>query len=255
MPQHPTPRQKRKVVDVIAEESKIVDLNNKRTRAKIDVALQMKTISPKTDNQTKFFEQYEKGKMMCGLGSAGVGKSFIATYLGMRSIMNKEQDKLIIVRSAVSTRNSGFLPGTLEEKEEVYKAPYKEIVNDLFDNGTAWCSLSKKEIIRFVTTSYIRGITIDNAVIIIDEVQNFTTHELLSVLSRIGKNSRVIIIGDTKQCDLDAKTGKTCFDDLKALTNRMWEWFSVVNFNHDDIVRSGFCKALIIAAEEVIYQN
>jgi phosphate starvation-inducible protein PhoH len=195
-------------------------------------------------------EGYARGANVIAVGSAGTGKSFIASYLALNSLFKKEVDKIVVVRSAVATRDMGFLPGNIQEKSEVFSIPYKQIFNDLCENGTAWDILQKKGMVDFITTSYVRGITLENSIIIIDEFQSMTTHELYSVLTRTGKGSRLIICGDTKQTDLDGKKEKSCYDWFMNVAGKMGEWFNVTTFVHQDIVRSPFVKALIIATEE-----
>lgn len=212
--------------------------------------LQVRHISALTWAQTDMIEGYARGANVIAVGSAGTGKSFIASYLALNSLFKKEVDKIVVVRSAVATRDMGFLPGNIQEKSEVFSIPYKQIFNDLCENGTAWDILQKKGMVDFITTSYVRGITLENSIIIIDEFQSMTTHELYSVLTRTGKGSRLIICGDTKQTDLDGKKEKSCYDWFMNVAGKMGEWFNVTTFVHQDIVRSPFVKALIIATEE-----
>lgn len=212
--------------------------------------LQVRHITPLTWAQTDMIEGYARGANVIAVGSAGTGKSFIASYLALNSLFKKEVEKIVVVRSAVATRDMGFLPGNIQEKSEVYSIPYKQIFNDLCENGTAWDILQKKGMVDFITTSYVRGTTLENSLIIIDEFQSMTTHELYSVLTRTGKGSRLIICGDTKQTDLDGRREKSCFDWFMNVAGKMNDWFNVTTFIHQDIVRSPFVKALIIATEE-----
>lgn len=212
--------------------------------------LSCRHIEAATFAQTQMIEGYARGAHVVATGSAGTGKSFIASYLALNSLFSREVEKIVVVRSAVPTRDVGFLPGTLQEKTEVYTIPYKQIFNDLCENGTAWDILTKKFMVEFITTSYVRGITLDNAVVIIDEFQSMTPHELYSVLTRMGVGTRVIICGDTKQSDLDGKREKSCFDWFMTVSQKMGDWFEVINFTHHDIVRSKFVKDLIMAVED-----
>jgi phosphate starvation-inducible protein PhoH len=212
--------------------------------------LQVRHISALTWAQTDMIEGYARGANVIAVGSAGTGKSFIASYLALNSLFKKEVEKIVVVRSAVATRDMGFLPGNIQEKSEVFSIPYKQIFNDLCENGTAWDILQKKGMVDFITTSYVRGITLENSIIIIDEFQSMTTHELYSVLTRTGKGSRLIICGDTKQTDLDGRKEKSCYDWFMNVAGKMGEWFNVTTFVHQDIVRSAFVKSLIIATEE-----
>jgi phosphate starvation-inducible PhoH-like protein len=212
--------------------------------------LTVRHITPMTWAQTNMIESYARGANVVAVGSAGTGKSFIASYLALNSLFSKEVEKIVVVRSAVPTRDMGHLPGTLQEKSEVYTIPYKQIFNDLCENGTAWDILTKKNMVEFITTSYVRGITLENSVVIVDEFQSMTSHELYSVLTRMGKGTRLIICGDTKQTDLDGRKEKSCYDWFMGVATKMPEWFDTTNFLQQDIVRSDFVKALIMAVED-----
>lgn len=211
--------------------------------------LKVRHISPMTWAQTDMIENYARGANIVAVGSAGTGKSFIASYLALNSLFSKDVEKIVVVRSAVPTRDMGHLPGTLQEKSEVYTIPYRQIFNDLCENGTAWDILTKKNMVEFITTSYVRGITLENSVVIIDEFQSMTPHELYSVLTRAGRGTRLIICGDTKQTDLDGRKEKSCYDWFVGVSEKMPEWFATTNFIQSDIVRSDFVKALIMAVE------
>ena len=211
--------------------------------------LKVRHITPMTWAQQNMVEAFARGANIVAVGSAGTGKSFIASYLALNQLLGKQVEKIVVVRSAVPTRDMGHLPGTLQEKSEVYTIPYKQIFNDLCENGTAWDILTKKNMVEFITTSYVRGITLENAIVIIDEFQSMTAHELYSVLTRAGKGTRLIVCGDTKQTDLDGRKEKSCYDWFMGVTQKMPEWFDVTNFIQSDIVRSDFVKALIMAVE------
>lgn len=213
--------------------------------------LTVKHVTPMTWPQENMIEAYARGANVIAEGSAGTGKSFIASYLALNSLFNRDVEKIVIVRSAVPTRDMGFLPGSLQEKTEVYTIPYKQIFNELCENGTAWDILNKKGMVEFITTSYVRGITLDNAVVIVDEFQSMTAHEMYSVLTRIGQNTRLIVCGDTKQTDLDGRKEKSCYDWFMGVARKMSDWFEISTFQRNDIVRSAFVKSLIIAVEEV----
>ncbi len=212
--------------------------------------LSIKHIEPMTWAQTDMMEAYARGANVVATGSAGTGKSYIASYLALNTLLQRQVGKIIVVRSAVPTRDMGHLPGSLQEKSEIYTIPYKQIFNDLCENGTAWDILVKKNMVEFITTSYVRGITLENCVIIIDEFQSMTSHELYSVLTRTGKDSRIIVCGDTKQTDLDGRREKSSFEWFMGVVQKMPAWFHQTNFLKEDIVRSDFVKALIMAVEE-----
>lgn len=213
-------------------------------------------VKPLTDRQQdafRFWFQREESSLAL-TGSAGTGKTLLACYLGINEVLNPntEQKQLIIVRSAVETRSQGFLPGTKEEKEAVYQLPYVDAFGKLFKRSATYQDMVDAGIIKFVTTSHVRGLTFDNSIVIIDESQNLSFHELSSVITRVGNNTRLIILGDTNQNDLHAKRGTEVsgFADairiLKSLND-----FDVVTFTHDDIVRSKMVKDWIIACERL----
>lgn len=211
--------------------------------------LKVRQVKPMTWAQEDMIEAYARGANIVAVGSAGTGKSFIASYLALNSLFSKQVDKIVVVRSAVATRDMGHLPGSLQEKSEVFTIPYKQIFNDLCENGTAWDILTKKNMVEFITTSYVRGITLENSIVIIDEFQSMTAHELYSVLTRAGKGTRIIVCGDTKQTDLDGRKEKSCYDWFMQVVDKMPDWFNCTTFIHSDIVRSDFVKALIMAVE------
>lgn len=212
--------------------------------------LKLRHISPMTYAQQNMIESFARGTNVVAVGSAGTGKSFIASYLALNQLFTKQVEKIVVVRSAVPTRDMGHLPGTLQEKSEVYTIPYKQIFNDLCENGTAWDILTKKNLVEFITTSYIRGITLQNSVVIIDEFQSMTAHEMYSVLTRAGIGTRLLVCGDTKQTDLDGRKEKSCYDWFMKVVEKMPNWFDTTNFLSQDIVRSEFVKALILAVED-----
>lgn len=213
--------------------------------------LTVRNIDAKTDAQDDFLDSYAQGFNIVGVGSAGTGKSFLSLYLALKEVESNRKQRVIIVRSAVPTREQGFLKGTLEEKEAVYELPYKDIVNDICGNGTSYDALKKHDKIQFITSSYVRGLTFDNAVIVVDEFQSMHQEELYSVLTRVGENSRVIVIGDTKQCDLNPRREESGFDWFMKICKKMKDQFEIVEFKPQDIVRSGFVKSLIIANESL----
>lgn len=206
-------------------------------------------VVPMNETQRQMIFAFSQGLNIVAYGSAGTGKSYVGCALALEKLFKRQSEKIVIVRSAVSSRSLGFLPGNLDEKADPYKAPYKQIINRLCGNGTAWDILIKKEMIEFITSSYVRGITIDNATVIVDEFQNCNQNEAMSILTRVGENCQVILLGDTKQTDL--KKDESCFDWVMSVAQRMPRWFDLVHFYPKDIVRSGFCKDLIIAIEGV----
>lgn len=205
--------------------------------------LQLEEIEPLTKNQLIAFES-EKNLVLHGV--AGTGKTFISCYLAFDDMVKKQYSNLVIIRSAVPTRDIGFLPGSEKDKASVYEEPYKEVANELFNRGDAYQILKTKGLVHFMTTSYIRGITLKDSVILIDECQNMTFQELDSIITRVGKYCRVIFCGDFEQSDLK-NNGLLSF--LRILETM--GAFDMVNFEVQDIVRSHFVKEYLIAKKEI----
>ena len=211
----------------------------KRRKTLAGVNFELREIEPLTRNQLKAFETTDHLVLH---GLAGTGKTFISSYLAFDDMAKGDFQKLIIIRSAVPTRDIGFLPGTEKEKSSVYEEPYKDISNDLFSRGDAYEILKQKNIVEFMTTSFIRGITLRDAVILIDECQNMSFHELDSIITRIGENCRVIFCGDFRQADLRSNGLKDFFRVLERM-----HAFTFIEFEVEDIVRSDFVKQYIIS--------
>lgn len=213
----------------------------------------IKTIQPQTSTQEDMFHAWMNGDNIVATGSAGTGKTFIAMYLALQEvIVQQEQSKIIIVRSAVPTREMGFMPGSLEEKSALYEVPYHNICAELVGRKTTYPDMKEAGIIEFVTTSFIRGLTWDNTVVIIDECENLTFHELDSIMTRIGHNSRVIFAGDITQTDLDGskRMGESGMVRFLRVIQEM-KYFATIVFSKHDIVRSDFVKSWIMAKEDV----
>ena len=211
----------------------------KKRKTLAGVNFELREIEPLTRNQLKAFETTDHLVLH---GLAGTGKTFISSYLAFDDMAKGDFQKLIIIRSAVPTRDIGFLPGTEKEKSSVYEEPYKDISNDLFSRGDAYEILKQKNIVEFMTTSFIRGITLRDAVILIDECQNMSFHELDSIITRMGENCRVIFCGDFRQADLRANGIKDFFRVLERM-----KLFTFIEFEIEDIVRSDFVKQYIIS--------
>lgn len=212
----------------------------------------LKTFAPLTENQQLFFENYKLGDYFMMLsGSAGTGKSFISIYKSLEEVMDKGTPyyRLIIIRSAVQTRDVGFLKGSLEEKTSLYEAPYEQIASTLFGKKEAYQRLKEQGYIEFITTTAIRGMSLDNAIVIVDECQSMTYHELSTVITRVGHQSKIIFVGDTKQNDLIKKSSETSgLPQFIQVAETMSE-FTRIHFTPDDIVRSGLVKSWIVAEE------
>jgi phosphate starvation-inducible protein PhoH len=209
-------------------------------------------IKPLNEPQKQMFESYFTDNFIVANGSAGTGKSFCSIFLALNDVLSKDrpQKKIIIVRSAVPSREIGHLPGTEDEKLEPYEAPYKDIFAELLGRDLAYDKMKKKGIVKFVPTSFIRGLTWDDAVIVVDEVQNMTFYEINSVITRVGANSKLIVIGDQIQTDLyRRRNDKSGIEEFIRIADRMSEFDHVVFTSHD-IVRSAFVKSWICALEE-----
>ena len=214
----------------------------------------LKTFEALTGNQQVFFDAYKKGSYAFMLmGSPGTGKSFISLYHAIADVLNRETPykKLVIVRSSVSTRDSGFLPGSLDDKMSIYEEPYKQICGDLFGRSDAYDRLKEQGYIEFLSTSYLRGTTFNDSIIFFDEIQNANWSEMKTVIGRTGTRSKVILSGDYSQNDLTkSRHDQSGFKELHKVVERMAE-FDIINFTTDDIVRSSFTKNFIIACEEL----
>jgi len=215
----------------------------KRSRTLAGASLTLREIEPLTRNQVRAFDS---NKHLILHGLAGTGKTFISCYLAFDDMAKGEYEKLVIIRSAVPTRDIGFLPGTEKEKSSVYEEPYKDIANEIFGRGDAYGILKQKSLVEFMTTSFIRGITLKHAVILIDECQNMSFHELDSIITRMGQNCKVIFCGDFRQADLK----QNGMQDFLKILKRMNE-FDFIEFEVEDIVRSEFVKNYIIAKNEL----
>lgn len=212
------------------------------------LTFRLKDVQPLTDNQRLTFDYYDTGKNLLLHGIAGTGKSFLSIYLSLRSILSDQcrYKKLVIVRSVVPTRDMGFLPGNNKEKAKVYEAPYQAIFNELFDRGDAYEFLKNKNLVDFISTSFIRGITLNDCIIVVDEIANMTLHELDSVITRVGKNCKIIFCGDFRQSDFTKDHERNGLKDFMRIINKM-ESFEFVDFDENDIVRSRMVKEYIIA--------
>ncbi len=208
-------------------------------------SLTLHEIEPLTRNQLKAFES---GKNLVLHGVAGTGKTFISCYLAFDDMIKSMAKKLVIIRSAVPTRDIGFLPGTEKEKTAIYEQPYKDICVELFQRGDAYDILKSKHLVEFMTTSFIRGITLRDSYIIVDECQNMSFHELDSIITRIGEGCRVIFCGDFRQSDLKAEAEKKGLHTFVKIL-KVTEYFDLIDFDIKDIVRSGFVKDYITAKE------
>jgi len=206
------------------------------------------TFKPITHNQEKTYKSYKEGNHLLLHGIAGTGKTFLSLYLALEEVLDPSSiyEDVFIVRSVVSTRDMGFLPGDEQEKVSIYEAPYRSICRELFGIRDAYDALKQQQNVKFMSTSFIRGITINNSIVIVDECQNLNFHELDSIITRIGKNSKIIFCGDYTQTDLTRENDKRGIINFMKILKEINE-FETVEFMIDDIVRSDFLKSYIIA--------
>lgn len=214
----------------------------------------MKKIQPLTPTQADLFDSYREDYNVAAIGSAGTGKTMCAMYLALNDVLKTaEYERVIIVRSAVQTREQGFMPGSKQEKEAVFEQPYADITNDLFGRGDAYNILKSKGQIQFMTSSFVRGLTFDNAVIIVDECQSMTYHELDTIITRVGESSKIVFCGDTRQDDLEISRNKADISGLAQFLKVLdkIDSFETIKFTTRDIVRSGLVKEYIMAKEQL----
>ena len=211
-------------------------------------------ISPLTDNQKLLFDSYNQQKNVVAYGVAGTGKTFITLYKALKDVLDETTpyERVYIVRSLVSTREIGFLPGDHEDKADIYQIPYKHMVKYMFqmpsdaDFEMLYGNLRSQETIKFWSTSFIRGTTLDNAIIIVDEFQNLNFHELDSIITRVGENSKICFCGDATQSDLTKTNDRNGIVDFMNILRKMVS-FDIIEFDVNDIVRSGLVKEYIVA--------
>lgn len=236
-----------------ANDKVIQGVQSNRLKMRIE---DLKTFKPLSENQRLFFESYKLGEYFMMLsGSAGTGKSFIALYKALEECMDKGNsfNQVLIVRSAVQTRDVGFLKGSLEEKTSIYEDPYIQICATLFGKKDAYQRLKEQGYIEFTTTTAIRGMSFDNSIVILDEMQNCTFQELDTILTRIGHQSKIIFVGDVTQNDLLKKSSEvTGMPQFLKIVETMNE-FCRIHFTSADICRSSLVKAYIIAKENLGY--
>ena len=215
-------------------------------------------IEPLTDNQKRLFDSYNSDKHIVAYGCAGTGKTFITLYNALRDVLdeNTPYQNVYLVRSLIATREIGFLPGDHEDKSSLYQIPYKSMVKYMFqmssdvDFEMLYGNLKAQETIKFWSTSFLRGTTLDNAIIIVDEFQNLNFHELDSIITRAGDNTKICFCGDATQTDLQKTNERNGIIDFMKIL-RVMPSFDIIEFGLDDIVRSGLCKEYLFAKHEL----
>lgn len=232
--------------------STVFEFRNEEQDMKVKFTLNdVKKFSPMTKTQDLLQEKYKSGLNLICDGVAGVGKTFCVLNLAAEELMTDGNgyDKIVIIRSAVSTRDIGFLPGSEEEKMEVFEKPYEAIFKEIFKNKgiNTYKALKNNGLVEFKSASHMRGETIRNSLILIDESQNFNYHELSSAITRVGENTKIFLCGDIKQSDLiKSKNDISGIERLKSVAERM-DSLELISFTKDDIVRSGFVKEFYLA--------
>ena len=214
-------------------------------------------IEPLTDNQKKLFNSYDQGKHLVAYGCAGTGKTFITLYNALCDVLDERTpyERIYLVRSLVATREIGFLPGDHDDKADIYQIPYKNMVKYMFqmpsdaDFEMLYGNLKSQETIKFWSTSFLRGTTLDNAIVIVDEFQNLNFHELDSIITRVGENTRICFCGDASQSDLQKTNERNGIVDFMSVLRKMPS-FDIIEFGVEDIVRSGLVKEYILAKME-----
>ena len=214
-------------------------------------------IEPLNDNQKRLYASYKKGKHLVAYGCAGTGKTFISLYNAVKDVLSETTpyEQIYLVRSLVATREIGFLPGDHEDKADIYQIPYKNMVKYMFqmpsdaDFEMLYGNLKGQDTIKFWSTSFLRGTTLDNSIVIVDEFQNLNFHELDSIITRVGENTRIMFCGDASQSDLVKTNDRNGIVDFMNILRKMPS-FDIIEFGIDDIVRSGLVKEYLTAKIE-----
>ena len=215
-------------------------------------------IEPLNDNQKQLFKSYKDGKHLVAYGCAGTGKTFISLYNAVKDVLNESTpyEHIYLVRSLVATREIGFLPGDHEDKADIYQIPYKNMVKYMFqmpsdaDFEMLYGNLKSQDSIKFWSTSFLRGTTLDNSIVIVDEFQNLNFHELDSIITRVGENTRIMFCGDASQSDLVKTNDRNGIVDFMNVLRKMPS-FDIIEFGIGDIVRSGLVKEYLTAKIEM----
>lgn len=213
--------------------------------------LSIQKFSPLTENQARTFELFQSEQNLLLHGSAGTGKTFLALYLSLEGIRNSDFSRpIVILRSVVPSRDMGFLPGRMDEKISVYEEPYRGIASEICGKPTSYDWLKKNGYIQFSTTSFLRGMTFRDNIIIVDEAQNCSGHELNTIMTRVGSGCKMIVCADFTQTDLLRNEEKAGFRNFMKVAQNM-KSFSHVEFTRNDIVRSEFVKEFILTKEDL----
>jgi phosphate starvation-inducible PhoH-like protein len=232
---------------------KQAEINAKTEEDTLKINFRLKQINPLTDMQSETWDAFYSKKNLLLHGVAGTGKSFISLYLALRELTEDNiYKKIVIIRSVVPTRDMGFLPGSIAEKIKIYEDPYRQIFGELFGRSDAYDYIKSKHAVEFISTSFVRGTTFNDCIVIVDEMQNMDWGELSSVITRAGKNCKMIFCGDVRQSDFRFKErfNKDDIIDFVNVLKKMDE-FKLIEFGINDIVRSKLVKSFIINSIEL----
>ena len=222
----------------------------KKATIKLEDIVDIKGI---TKNQTEVLKEYKKGKCLFLYGSAGTGKTFITLHSALKEVLDPKTpyQRVYVVRSLISTREIGFLPGDEEDKSALYQAPYDNMVRFMFKMPTEdqfaflYDRLKQQDSLMFLSTSFLRGITLDNAIVIVDECQNLNFHELDTIMTRVGQDSKIMFCGDFDQTDLTKSGEREGLGNFMKIIDSMKEFY-LCEFDIGDIVRSGLVRSYIV---------
>ena len=211
-------------------------------------------IEPITENQKILFNSYKEKKNIIAYGASGTGKTFVTLYNALKDVLDESTpyEKIYMVRSLVATREIGFLPGDHEDKSDIYQVPYKHMVKYMFQMGSdadfemLYGNLKAQDTIKFWSTSFLRGTTLDRSIVIVDECQNLNFHELDSIITRVGEDTKILFCGDANQTDLvktNERNGIHNFMNILSIMNE----FGMIEFGIQDIVRSGLIRSYLLS--------
>ena len=230
----------------------VIDKKNKLNQSKFSLRDVTREYNL-TDKQQQVIQSYDEGNNLILHGLAGTGKTWLACYLGIDDVISGgNYNKVILFRTVVPTRDLGFLPGSVKQKAQIYEEPYRAVYNELFGRGDAYEILKTKNLVEFSTTSFLRGLTFDHTIIVVDEVNNMSFHELDSLITRSGKNTKIIFCGDFRQSDLTNNTEREGLKRFFDILNNI-DGFDYFEFEENDIVRSRLVKSYIIAKHRMGY--
>lgn len=215
-----------------------------------NTGLHLYAIKPQTKSQEEAFDEFSSGQNLVMMGPAGAGKTIVAMYLALREVMSKKSNKLVIVRSAVPSRDIGFLPGSLEEKASLYEAPYADACSVIFGRDDAYDCLKRSNQVAFMTTSYARGINVRDSILFVDEASNMTFHECDTMITRAAEGTRVIVCGDRKQSDLECNQHED-FVKFCDVLGQM-KSFSTIVYGIEDVMRSELVREYLRARQRVL---